>query len=124
MNLVDSSGWLEYFADGKNAKYFAPAVEESSKLIVSTVNLYEVYKKVMSERNENSAKEAVGMMMQGIIIEVDSSIAIRAARLSCELKIPMSDSLIYVTAQLNNAIVWTQDYDFKDLDGVKFIKKN
>ncbi len=124
MNLVDSSGWLEYFADGKNAKYFAPAVEESSKLIVSAVNLYEVYKKVMSERNENSAKEVVGMMMQGIIIEVDSSIAIRAARLSCELKIPMADSLIYVTAQLNNAIVWTQDYDFKDLDGVKFIKKN
>jgi predicted nucleic acid-binding protein len=124
MNLVDSSGWLEYFTDGKNAKFFAPAIEESSKLIVSVVNLYEVYKKVMGERNENAAKEAAGLMMQGIIIGVDSSIAIRAARLSCELKIPMADSLIYVTAQINNAIVWTQDYDFKDLEGVKFIKKN
>ena len=62
--------------------------------------------------------------MQGKVIEVNSSIAIRAARLSCELKIPMADSLIYVTAQNNNALVWTQDYDFKDLDGVKFIKKN
>lgn len=124
MNLVDSSGWLEYFADGKNAKYFAPAIEKSSELIVSALNVYEVYKKVMGERNENAAKEAVGLMMQGIIIGVDSSIAIRAARLSCELKIPMADSLIYVTAQINNAIVWTQDYDFKDLDGVKFIKKN
>ena len=124
MNLVDSSGWLEYFADGRNAKYFAPAIEESSELIVSAVNIYEVYKKVMGERNENAAKEAVGLMMQGIIIGVDSSIAIRAARLSCELKIPMADSLIYVTAQINNAVVWTQDYDFKDLDGVKFIKKN
>lgn len=124
MNLVDSSGWLEYFADGRNAKYFAPAIEESSELIVSAVNIYEVYKKVMDERNENAAKEAVGLMMQGIIIGVDSSIAIRAARLSCELKIPMADSLIYVTAQINNAVVWTQDYDFKDLDGVKFIKKN
>ena len=124
MNLVDSSGWLEYFADGRNAKYFAPAIEESSELIVSAVNIYEVYKKVMGERNENAAKEAVGLMMQGIIIGVDSSIAIRAARLSCELKIPMADSLIYVTAQINNAIVWTQDYDLKDLDGVKFIKKN
>lgn len=78
----------------------------------------------MSERNENAAKEAAGIMMQGKVIEVTSSIAVRAARLSCELKIPMADSLIYVTAQNNNALVWTQDYDFKDLDGVKFIKKN
>lgn len=124
MNLVDSSGWLEYFTDGKNAKFFARAIEENSKLIVSSINLYEVYKKVMSERNENAAKEAAGIMMQGKVIEVTSSIAIRAARLSCELKIPMADSLIYVTAQNNNALVWTQDYDFKDLDGVKFIKKN
>lgn len=78
----------------------------------------------MNERNENAAKEAAGIMMQGKVIEVTSSIAVRAARLSCELKIPMADSLIYVTAQNNNALVWTQDYDFKDLDGVKFIKKN
>ena len=78
----------------------------------------------MSERNENAAKEAAGIMMQGKVIEVTSSIAVRAARLSCELKIPMADSLIYVTAQNNNALVWTQDYDLKDLDGVKFIKKN
>ncbi|MEO8448082.1 MAG: type II toxin-antitoxin system VapC family toxin [bacterium] len=124
MNLVDSSGWLEYFTDGKNAKVFAPAIEENSQLIVSSVNLYEVYKKVMSEKNENAAKEAVGMMMQGKVIDINPSIAIRAARLSCELKIPMADSLIYTTAQLNNAIVWTQDYDFKDLKGVKFFKKN
>jgi predicted nucleic acid-binding protein len=124
MNLVGSSGWLEYFTDGKNAKFFAPSIEENSKLIVSSINLYEVYKRVMSERNENAAKEAAGIMMQGRVIEVTSSIAIRAARLSCESKIPMADSLIYVTAQNNNALVWTQDYDFKDLDGVKFTKKN
>lgn len=124
MNLVDSSGWLEYFTDGTNAKIFAPAIEDSDKLIVSVINLYEVYKKVMTERNENAAKEAAGILMQGKVLEVDASIAVRAARLSSELKIPMADSLIYVTARLNNAIVWTQDYDFKDLEGVKFIKKN
>lgn len=124
MNLVDSSGWLEYFTDGTNAKIFAPAIEDSDKLVVSVINLYEVYKKVMTERNENAAKEAAGILMRGRVLEVDASIAVRAARLSCEFKIPMADSLIYVTARMNNAIVWTQDYDFKDLEGVKFIKKS
>lgn len=124
MNLVDSSGWLEYFSDGKNAKLFAPAIENNSELIVSAVNLYEVYKKIMTLKNENSAKEAIGTMMQAKVEEVSSSIALSAARLSLEFKIPMADSLIYATAQINNAIVWTQDYDFKDLKDVKFIKKN
>lgn len=124
MNLVDSSGWLEYFTDSRNAKFFAQAIEDKENLIISVINLYEVYKKVMSGKNENSAKEAYSVMAQATVIDVDTSIALRASKLSCELKIPMADSLIYITAQINNATVWTQDYDFKDLPGVKFFKKN
>ncbi|MBK8550000.1 MAG: type II toxin-antitoxin system VapC family toxin [Ignavibacteria bacterium] len=123
MNLVDSSGWLEYFTDGKNSKLFAPAIEDNDNLIVSSINLYEVYKKVMTQRSENDAKDAAGLMMQAKIIEVNASIAVKAARLSCKMNIPMADSIIYITAQVSNAIVWTQDYDFKDLEGVKFFKK-
>ncbi len=123
MNLVDSSGWLEYFGGEVNAKLFAPAIENNSELIVSTINLYEVYKKISTLKNENSAKEAIATMMQAKVVEVSSSIALSAAKLSFELKMPMADSLIYITAQFNNAIIWTQDYDFKDLDGVKLIKK-
>jgi len=122
MNLVDTSGWLEYFTDGKNAKLFAPAIENTSKLLVSVINLYEVYKKVATSKNESEAKYAVGLMMQTKIVELDSSISILAARLSIETKIPMVDSLIYISARSNNAVVWTQDYDFKNLEGVKFIK--
>ncbi len=124
MILVDSSGWMEYFSGDVNAKLFAPAIENKSKLIVSTINLYEVYKKISTLSNENSAKEAIVTMMQAKVVEVSSSIALSAAKLSFELKIPMADSLIYITAQFNDAIVWTQDYDFKNLDGVKLIKKN
>ena len=123
MNLVDSSGWLEYLADSKNAKLFAPAIEKTDELIVSTINIYEVYKKILLEKDENSAIQVIGLMQQAKVIVVDSSIAIQAAKLSYEQKIPMADSLIYITAKQNNAIVWTQDIDFKDLDGVKYFRK-
>lgn len=123
MNLVDSSGWLEYLADGKNAKLFAPAIEKTNELIVSSINIYELYKKILFERDENTAIQVVGLMQQAKVIEVNSSIAIQAAKLSFEQKIPMADSLIYITARQYNAIVWTQDADFKNLDGVKFFNK-
>jgi predicted nucleic acid-binding protein len=123
MNLVDSSGWLEYFADGKNSKIFAPAIENMEELIVSTINLYEVYKKILKERDEKSAIEAIGIMHQAKVIDIDSSISIHAAELSYNYKLPMADSLIYATAKQNDATVWTQDSDFKDLDNVKLVKK-
>ncbi len=123
MNLVDSSGWLEYLAEGKNAKLFAPAIEKTDELIVSTINLYEIYKKILSVKDEHSAIQVVGLMQQAKVIEVNSTIAIQAAKFSFEQKMPMADSLIYITAKQNNAIVWTQDVDFKDLDGVKYFKK-
>ena len=123
MNLVDSSGWLEYFANGKNATFFAPAIEDTKNLLVSTINLFEVFKKIIIEREEASALQAIGLMQQATVVDVNSTIAIRAAKNSAERRIPMADSLIYSTARTFNAIVWTQDIDFKNLEGVKFIKK-
>jgi len=122
LNLVDSSGWLEYFADGKNAKFFVQVIENTEELIVSTINLYEVYKKILLERDENSALQAIALMQQAKVVNITSSIAIMAAKLSCELKIPMADSLIYSTARIHDAVVWTQDVDFKDLEEVKYFK--
>ena len=123
MNLVDSSGWLEYLADSKNAKLFAPAIEKTDELIVSTINIYEIYKKVLLEKDENCVIQVIGLMQQAKVIEVNLTIAIQAVKLSFEHKISMADSLIYATAKQNNAIVLTQDVDFKDLDGVKYFKK-
>ncbi len=123
MNLVDSSGWLEYFADGKNAEQFAPIINNTEKLIVSTINIYEVYKKVISERDEDSALQAVAMMQQAKVIEITSSIAVQAAKASHIFKLPMADCLIYITARDHNATIWTQDADFKDLEGVQYFEK-
>ena len=124
MNLVDSSGWLEYFADGKNAEHFAPVISDTKKLIVSTINIYEVYKKVISERDEDSALQAVAIMQQVKVIEITSSIAVQAAKTSYIFKLPMADCLIYITARDHNATIWTQDADFKDLEGVEYFKKS
>jgi len=120
LNLVDSSGWLEYFTDGKNAGKFAAAIEDTERLIVSTLNIYEVYKKVIAERDEDAALEAVAMMQQARVIEVTSSIAMQAAKFSYIFKMPLADSIIYITTIENNAVVWTQDADFMEMEGVEY----
>ena len=124
MNLVNSSGWLEYLTDSKNAKFFAPAIENTNELIVSVINIYEIYKKVLIEKDENTALQVVGLMQQAKVIDFTPSLAVQAAKFSYDFKLPMADSIIYITAKINDAIVWTQDIDFKDLEGVKYYKKN
>ncbi|MDP2363420.1 MAG: type II toxin-antitoxin system VapC family toxin, partial [Ignavibacteria bacterium] len=74
MNLVDSSGWLEYFAGGKNAKFFANAIQDTKNLLVSTINIYEIYKKILTERDESSALQALGLMQQGKVVDISLSI--------------------------------------------------
>ena len=123
MNLVDSSGWLEYFADGRNARFFAPALEDTENLIVSTINIYEVFKRVLQQRGEDSALQAVALMHQAGVMDVTSPIAMDAVKLSTELKLPMADSLILATARSFDAILWTQDTHFNGLPDVKFTKK-
>lgn len=123
MNLIDSSGWLEYFANGKNADFFAAGIENTSTLIVSTINIYEVFKKVLAQRGEDSALKAVAVMTKAQVVDVDISISLMASKLSYELKLPMADSLILATAKTRNALLWTQDIDFLNIRGVKYIKK-
>ncbi len=120
MNVVDSSGWLEYFADGPNAGFFAKAIEGTSELVVPTLSLYEVFKRVLQQRGEGDALQAVAIMQQGRVMELTSSIALSAARISIDFGIPMADSVILATARLWDATLWTQDADFKNVPGVKF----
>ena len=123
MNLIDSSAWLEYFTDGNNAEFFAPVIENIDEVIISVINLYEVYKKVLLEKDENEAIQAIALMQQAKIIDVTNSISILAAKLSIKFKMPMTDSIIYATARMYDAVVWTQDSHFKDLESVKYFKK-
>ena len=124
MNLVDSSGWLEYFADGENADFFAPAIETVDELVVSTINLYEVFKKVFQQRGEDAALQAVAAMQAGKVVEVDATLAITAAKISAEMSLPMADSIILATARMHQATLWTQDADFEGIEGVRYIEKS
>ena len=123
MNVVDLSGWLEYFADGPNASFFKSAIEAASDLIVPTVSVYEVFKKVLLERDESKALRAIGFMQLGTVIDLTSSIALSAAKVSAELKIPMTDSIMLATAREFDAVLWTQDIDFQGLEGVEYVSK-
>lgn len=123
MNVVDSSGWLEYFADTENAKHFAKVICDTSKLLVPTISIAEVFKRVLQQRGENMALQIVATMQQGSVIDLDSSLALSAAKLGNELKLPMADAIILATARRHGAILWTQDTDFVGMEGVKYFPK-
>lgn len=120
MNVVDSSAWLDYFADGPNAAYFARAIEDTERLLVPSITIYEVFKKVLLERDEDTALRVVAQMKLGRLVVVDEDLAIEAARLSVAHKTPMADSLILATARAHDAWIWTQDDDFKGLPKVNY----
>jgi toxin FitB len=123
MNVVDSSAWLEYFADGPNADAFAEAIETVDELLVPTICVYEVFKSVLRQRGESAALSTVALMRQGHIVDLTEQIALLAAGLGLQTKLPMADSIILATARLNDAHIWTQDVDFEGLDGVTLIAK-
>jgi len=123
MNLVDSSGWLEYLANGRNAAFFAPALEDAADLLVSTINVYEVFTRVLQQRGEDAALQAAALMQQATVVDVTLPIALDAAKLTAELKLQMADSLILATARAHGATVWTEDAYFDGLPDVRFTRK-
>jgi len=123
MNVVDSSGWIEYFTAGPNSGFFAGAIENVDELIVPAMAVYEVFKWVSRERGETQALKAIAHMQLGEVVDLDSKLAIYAARLSLQSKLPMADSIVYATARTREATLWTQDDDFEGLDDVKYIAK-
>jgi len=123
MNVVDSSAWLEYFGEGENAEFFSQPIEAVSKLIVPVISIYEVFKRICQQSGEGNALQAIALMQQGRVIEMTSPLALNAAKLSIEHRLPMADSLILATARMHNATLWTQDADFEGIAGVKFKAK-
>ncbi|MHC4871302.1 MAG: PIN domain-containing protein [Planctomycetota bacterium] len=122
MNLVDTSGWLEYFFNGKNATHFAKPIEDTDNLIISVLNIYEVFKKVCSVADEARALEAIAHMKQGEVVILSEEISLKAAQVSLKYKLAMADSIIYATSEIHNSLLWTQDVDFINLPNVNYKK--
>ena len=123
MNIVDSSGWLAYFADEPNAKHFLTPLSDSASLVVPTVTIYEVFKVILRESSENEALQAVVAMQKGTVVDLSVPLAIAASKLSLEHNLPMADWVILATAQEFKAILWTQDADLKNIRDVKYFPK-
>lgn len=123
MNIVDSSGWLEYFSGGPNADHFLPPLQEPSSLIVPAITIYEVFKVVLREAGENEALQSMAAMQKGSVVDLTAGIAMNASRLSLLHNLPMADSIIFATAKAYDCIIWTQDSDFENLKRVKFVPK-
>ncbi|MBL8100373.1 MAG: type II toxin-antitoxin system VapC family toxin [Anaerolineales bacterium] len=123
MNVVDSSGWLEYFSDSENAVFFSKTIQDIENLIVPTICIYEVFKRMTTLYGKDSALRAVGVMSLGKVIDLSLPISLSAAKLSLEYKLALADSIILATARTNNATLWTQDEHFKNLEDVKYIEK-
>lgn len=120
MNVVDSSAWLEYFANGSNASFFAAPIEAIDELVVPSLTIYEVFKRVLQQRDESDALRAIAVMQQGAVVDLDVRLALSAARLSLDTRLPMADSVVLATARLHQAALWTQDADFASLPGVRY----
>ena len=123
MNIVDSSGWLAYFADEPNAKFFQTPLKDTASLVVPSITIYEVFKVVLRETSENEALQAAAAMQKGTVVDLTVTLTIAASKISLELGLPMADSVIIATAKAFDAAIWTQDSDFKNIAGVKYFQK-
>ena len=120
MNVVDSSGWIEYFVGGPNAGFFERPIHETGKLLVPSVTVLEVYRYVLSERGRGDALTVAAAMRQGRVIDLDRGLGIEAAELGASHGLPLAGSVIYATALVFDATLWTQDTDFEGLDQVEY----
>jgi len=120
VNVVDSSAWLEYFANGPNAGAFASAIQATEELVVPSITLLEVFKRVYQQRGEGPALQAVALMQQGAVVDLDAPLALTAARISADGKLALADSVVLATARRFDATLWTQDADFEGLPGVRY----
>ena len=121
--LVDSSGWIEYFTDGPNASSFAAAIEQPETLVVPSISLLEVYRWMLRCHGEGPAIQAIALMRQGREIPLNAALALQAAQLGLEWKLPLADSVMLATARVHQATLLTQDADFRGVPGVHFIPK-
>ena len=123
LNVVDSSAWLAYFADEPTAEYFARAIEDTGSLVIPVVCLYEVFKVLLRESGEDSAFQAVAVMQQGEVVELDANLALEAAKLGLEEGLAFADSIVLAVARQAGATLWTQDAHFAGKSGVEFKAK-
>jgi toxin FitB len=123
MNVVDSSGWIEYFFGRPNAAFFRAAIQDTQRLVAPTIVLFEVVRYIARTAGRDAAQEAAAQMRRANVADLDAGLAYLATRLSLKHNLPLADSIVYATAQSHGARLYTQDADFEKLPGVKYVRK-
>ena len=124
MNVVDSSGWVEYFQDSRRADLFALAIEQRDQLLVPVIALYEVHKILSRQMPPDVVEKFLDVMRRGHVLELTDKRAIAASTASSLHGLAMADAAMYSMAQEFKATFWTQDVDYQALAGVKFFAKD
>jgi predicted nucleic acid-binding protein len=120
VNVVDSSGWIEYLSGGRNASFFRKPIESGEPLLVSALSLFDVYRHMLRHVGREGALAVVAAMRVGTVVDVDDRLALEAAELSVGSKLALADSIILATARAHEAELWTQNADFKGPEGVRY----
>jgi len=123
VNVVDSSGWIEYLSGGPNADFFREPIEREEDLIVPTLGLFEVYRHLLRHVGRDQALRVVGAMRRGTVVGLDDHLALDAAELSVSARLPLADSIMLATARAHGAEFWTQDRDFEEMEGVRYASR-
>jgi predicted nucleic acid-binding protein len=120
VNVVDSSGWIEYLSAGPNAAFFGEPIEGDEPLVVPSLSLFEVYRHALRHVGREEALHVVVAMRRGAVVELDDRLALEAAELSAETNLALADSVMLATARAHDATFWTQDSDFEGMEGVRY----
>jgi len=123
MNVVDSSCWLEYLMGTETGSAVASIIENPVELVVPTITLYEVYKKLLTEKGEEYALDVVSYMQTGTVIELNAGLSLSAVQINRKYKLPMADSIIYATSLHYSAVLFSCDKHFKDIPGIRYFPK-
>jgi len=124
MNVVDSSGWIEFLVGGPNAGFFETPLILQDELLVPSVIMLEVYRYVLRNEGREKALSVAATMCEGRVIDLGTGLAIEAAELGASHGLPLADSIIYASALSHEATLWTQDADFDGLDHVEYRSKS
>jgi predicted nucleic acid-binding protein len=123
MNMVDTSGWVEYFLDSPRADLFASAIEDTSRLLVTSINLYEVHRVLSRKLPKHLRDTCLDLMRRAPVIDFTDTRAIAAADVSSKHQLAMADAAMYAMALEHQATLWTQDADYQGLANVQYFPK-
>lgn len=123
MNLVDSSGWVEYLQDTPRADLFATAIEDRNHLLVPTIALFEVHRVLSRSLPADLVNRCLDVMRLGRVLDFTDARAVAASHIAAQHKLAMADAAMYAIALEFGASFWTQDVDYQGLPGVRYHAK-